>query len=206
MKRAAFVFVLLFVCGVPAAHAQYRTATVQGFGGLTFGTSSFDFGGSSFSSNVGGSVSGALTPNIELFAEGGRMTDIKPPFLDLLDLTPVGLRVSAWYGTGGVRLIASPQHTVRPYAEASAGFARLRAGVSGLDGLDAALVNTALGFLNTTEPVLGFGGGLMLGSGPIAVDIGYRYKRIDADGVPSILNAGKTYQVNEARIGIGVRF
>lgn len=205
MKRTAFVIVMVLVGGLPAvAHAQGRSSSVQGFGGLTFGTS--DFGPNSTASNFGGAVSTALTPNIEIIGEGGRMSDIKPPLFELLDLTPVNLRVSAWYAQGGVRLIASPRLAVRPYTEATAGIARLRTSVSGFSGAGAAAINTALGFLNTTEPMFGLGAGVMLGAGPLAVDVGYRYRRIPADGLASVLNAGSAYQVNEARIGVGVRF
>ena len=51
-------------------------------------------------------MSTASIPDDLLLRE--RFTDIKPPLFDLLDFTPVGLRVSAWYGEGGVRFIASP--------------------------------------------------------------------------------------------------
>jgi opacity protein-like surface antigen len=54
--------------------------------------------------------------------------------------------------------------------------------------------------------VLGLGGGVVIGAGPVALDVGYRYKRINAGGIPAALNAGNAYQVNEARIGVGVRF
>lgn len=51
----------------------------------------------------------------------------------IVAFTPVDMRVSAWYGEGGVR-------TVRPYNEATAGSARLSTGVAGIrrrDGSDA---------------------------------------------------------------------
>ena len=63
-----------------------------------------------------------------------------------------------------------------------------------------------MSFLNRTEPLLGVGGGVLLEGGPFALDVGYRYKKIMATGVASALNAGNAYQVNEARIGFGVRF
>ena len=198
------IVLLVFVCALPAAASAQGNSSVQGFGGLTFGTS--DFGRSAMSANLGGAISTALTSNIEIVGEVGRMSDIKPPLYELLDLTPFDLRVSAWYGQGGVRLIASRTRAVRPYAEATAGVARLRAGVSGFGGRTDSLINAALGFVNRTEPMLGLGGGVVLGAGPLAVDVGYRYKRILAGGVASALNAGEAYQVNEARIGVGVRF
>jgi hypothetical protein len=205
MKRIVFLMAMVAVCGFPVvARAPSRTSSVQGYGGVTFGTS--DFAGLSAASSFGAGVSTGLTPNIQIIGEGGRLSDIKPPLFELLDLTPVNLRVSAWYAQGGVRLIASPHLTVRPYSEATAGIARLHTGLSGLTGVSATIVDGALGFLNRTEPMLGLGAGVVFGAGPVAIDFGYRYKRIMASGVQSVLNAGDAYQVNEARVGVGVRF
>jgi hypothetical protein len=206
MRKAVIAWAMLGVCVVPvAARAQDANTWVQGFGGLTFGTSSV-IGRSSFASSFGGAAAAGLTPNIQIVGEVGRLSDIKPPLLDLLDFTPVDLRVSAWYGSGGVRFIASPRSSVRPYAEATAGFARLSTGLSGFGGRTDAVIDTGLAFLNRTQPLLGAGGGVLLQGGPLALDVGYRYKKILASGVASALNAGNAYRVNEARIGIGVRF
>jgi len=68
------------------------------------------------------------------------------------------------------------------------------------------VLDAGLGFLNRTEPLLGVGGGVVLQGGPLAVDIGYRYKKIMASGVASALNARNDYQVNQVRIGLGIRF
>jgi hypothetical protein len=95
---------------------------------------------------------------------------------------------------------------VRPYAEATAGIARLSTGVSGFGGQTDAVIDAGLAFLNRTEPMFGVGAGVQLGRGPIALDLGYRHKRIMASGVASALNAGNTYQVNEGRIGLAFRF
>ena len=205
MRRMILPLVLV-VCTLPGtARAQSANTSVQGFGGFTFGTSSV-IGSRSLSPTFGGAVTADLTPNIQVVGEVGRMSDIKAPLLDLLDFTPVDLRVSAWYGEGGVRFIASPHSAVRPYAEATAGFARLSTGLSGFGGRTDAVINAGLAFLNRTEPLLGVGGGVLLQGGPLALDLGYRYKKIIATGVASALNAGNGYQVNEVRIGLGVRF
>ena len=135
------------------------------------------------------------------------MADIKSPLFDLLDFTNVGVRVSAYYGEGGVRFLAGSHSAVRPYAEATAGFAKLNAGVSGIGGTTGALINTGLNFVNTTQPMLGVGGGLLLQGGPVSVDLGYRYKKISAGNtITSALNAGNAYNVNQVRVGIGFRF
>jgi opacity protein-like surface antigen len=196
---AAAVFALL----PSAANAQGRS-DVQGFGGLTVGTSAF---GSAVSPTFGGRVNVGLTPNIQVIGEAGRLADIKSPLLDLIDFTGVGVRVSALYGEAGVRFIASPRSAVRPYGEATAGFARLNASVSGLSGRTDAIVDTALGLINSTRPMLGVGTGVLLQAGPMSVDLGYRYKKISpGNTVAALLNAGKDYQVNQVRIGVGFRF
>jgi hypothetical protein len=195
----------LLVSGLPlTAAAQSLNTSVQGYGGLTFGGS--DFGRTSIASSFGGAVAVGLTPNIQIIGAGGRMSDIKPPVFELLAFTPVDLRVSAWHAEGGVRFIASPHLSVRPYTEATAGVAHLQTGVSGFSGRSDAIIDTALEFLNRTEPMLGLGAGIVFGAGPLAVDVGYRYKRILATDVASALNGGDAYQVNEARIALGVRF
>jgi len=205
MRQVLMVSATLIVCALPSvARAQDGNTSVQGFGGLTFGTSSVL--GTSTASTFGGSIAAGLTPNIQIIGEVGRLSDIKPPLLDLLDFTPFDLRVSAWYGEAGVRFIASPHSNVRPYAEATAGMARLSTGLSGFGGRTDAVIDAGLGFLNRTEPLLGVGGGVVVQGGPIALDIGYRYKKIMATGVASALNARNDYQVNQVRIGLGFRF
>lgn len=187
-----------------AAHAQSGNNDIQGFGGLTVGTSTF---GSAASPTFGGRVGVGLTDHIQLVGEAGRLADISSPLFDLLDFTDVGVRVSAFYGEGGIRFIASPHTAVRPYAEATAGFARLNAGISGIGGTTGAVVNTALNVLNRTQPMLGVGGGVVLQGGPVSVDFGYRYKQISAgNAITSALNAGNPYKVNQVRVGIGFRF
>ena len=204
MRRNVLVLAVL-VCAMPAAaFAQGTDRSIQGFGGVTFGTSSL--AGTSAASTFGGRFTAGLTPNIEVIGEAGRMSDIKPPLLDLLDFTPVDLHVRAWYGEGGVRFIASPRSSVRPYAEATAGFARLTTDLGGFGGRTDAIVDTGLAFLNRTEPLLGAGGGVIVQGGPISLDVGYRYKKIMAGGVASALNAGNAYEVNQVRVGLGFRF
>jgi opacity protein-like surface antigen len=205
MRQLLMVSATLIVLAVPSvARAQNGNTSVQGFGGLTFGTSSVL--GTSTASTFGGNIAAGLTPNIQIVGEVGRLSDIKPPLLDLLDFTPFDLRVSAWYGEAGVRFIASPHSNVRPYAEATAGMARLNTGLSGFGGRTDAVLDAGLGFLNRTEPLLGVGGGVVVQGGPIALDIGYRYKKIMATGVASAINLRNDYQVNQVRIGLGFRF
>lgn len=205
MRQLIRAVLVAAVCLVPAvASAQDGNSEVQGFGGFTFGTSSF---GTSTATTFGGRAAVGLTDNLQIIGEGGRMTDIKAPLLDLLDFTPVGVRVSAWYGEAGVRFIASPRAKVRPYGEATAGFAKLSPEVLGVGGPAGAIIDTSLRVVDRTEPLLGAGAGVVLQGGPIALDLGYRYKKIMAGNtVASALNGGQDFGVSQFRIGLGVRF
>ena len=203
MRNAVIVAALAAALAMPsAAHAQQTQ--VQGFGGMTVGTSTF---GSAVTPTFGGNVAADLAPNMQVIGEAGRLNDIKSPLFDLLDFTSFGVRVSAWYGEAGVRFIASPRSTVRPYSDATFGFARLNAGVTGLSGSTDAIVNAGLNLINSTRPMLGVGAGVQIGRGPIALDLGYRYKQISpGNTIASLLNANRPYRINQVRIGVGVRF
>jgi opacity protein-like surface antigen len=196
---------LAAACAVPATARAQGSGEITGFGGLTVGTSTF---GSAVSSTFGGRVAANLTPNLQVLGEAGRLTDIRSPLFDVLDYTNLGLRVSAFYGEGGVRFLGgSPHSNFRPYGEATAGFAKLSAGVSGLPGgIADGIVDTALAFVNTTRPVLGVGTGIVIQGGPVSVDVGYRYKKISTNAIVSALNAGQDFQINQVRVGIGFRF
>jgi Outer membrane protein beta-barrel domain len=176
-------------------------AHVEGFGGMTFGDTTP-------ASTFGGGVGIPLTNSIHIVAEGGRLSNLNPELLEtVLDFTPVDFRLSAWYGEAGVRFLVPTQSAVRPYAEATAGFARLKPGLDGIAGTPGVLLDAALSFLDRTEPMLGLGGGVIVQGGPIVLDLGYRYKKIMADGtVQSLLSGGDALDVSQARIGVGVRF
>ncbi len=208
MQRAFIAAAVLAVCSVAAtARAQSTNRAIQGFGGITFGTSSTPFlGGTSTAPTFGGTAVAGLLPNLQVVGEFGRMSDIKPPLFNLVDdYSPVGLHVTAWYGEGGVRWIASPHSSVRPYGEATAGWARLSTDVTGFGGATYEGVEEGLGFLNRTDPLLGVGGGVVFQTGALAIDVGYRYKKILASGLASTLNGGD-YHVNDVRVGVGFSF
>ena len=190
---------LAFALVIPAV-ASAQQSQFQGFGGLTFGDVTN-------SSTFGGGVAVPLSDNLQIIAAGGRMTDVMPSLVDtVLDFTPIDVRVSAWYGEAGLRFITSSGRGVRPYVETTAGFARLRPGFTGAPSRANAIVNTALNFLDRTEPMLGAGGGVVVQGGPVFLDLGYRYKKILAGDSLSGFLTGGDFSVNEARIGVGVRF
>jgi len=115
--------------------------------------------------------------------------------------------VSAFYGEGGVRLLAAPRAAVSPYVEGSAGIAHLRFGINGLGSSTDAIVRAALNLVDTSDPIVGGGGGILFHGGPLQFDLGYRYKRIVTDSVlSSILSAGQKLDSHQVRFGVGVRF
>lgn len=196
LSRAGLLAAALLM---PSA-ASAQNGQFQGFGGLTFGDVTS-------SSTFGGGIAVPLSDNLQIIGEGGRMTNLMPSLVDsLIDLTPVDLRVSAWYGEGGLRFIASPGRSIRPYVETTAGFARLATGLNGIGSTGDALVNTGLQFFGRTEPILGAGGGVVVQGGPLVLDLGYRFKKILAgDSLQGLLTGGDI-PVHQFRVGAGVRF
>jgi len=191
--------IVAIVLAVPST-ASAQGGQLQGFGGLTFGDVTD-------SSTFGGSVAIPLSDNLQIIGEGGRMRDLMPSLVGaLVDLTPVDLRVSAWYGEGGLRFIAPSGRSIRPYVETTAGFARLTTGFSGADPTADAIVNTGLQFFGRNEPLLGVGGGVVLQGGPVFLDLGYRYKKIFAGESLQGLLTGGDISINQVRVGAGVRF
>jgi opacity protein-like surface antigen len=202
MRRLTFsAAVVLGIFLSSSASAQSRGGQIEGFGGTTFGTTTS-------APTFGGRIAVPLGDHVQLVGEGGRLTDIKAGLLDdALSFTDVDVDMSAWYGEGGLRFTGSRHSAVRPYVEATAGMARLSPSV-GLDGWLGAVTNTGLTFLSRTEPLVGAGAGVMLQGGPVVVDLGYRYKKILAsDALSSAFSlGGDGFDVNQVRVGVGVRF
>ena len=185
-----------------AAWAQDGTASAVAFGGMglnSFSTSQLDFG-----VNVGKE----LTPSVQVIGEVGRINDMLPSLTaGLLTLSPYDVRVSSFYGEGGLRLLAAPDSSLNPYIEGTVGIARLTPHVSGFGSAVDALTSTGLSLLRGTDPMVGFGGGVLLRGGPVVADLGYRYKQVvGADSFAAILGAGQALRAHQIRFGIGVRF
>jgi opacity protein-like surface antigen len=69
------------------------------------------------------------------------------------------------------------------------------------------VTRTALSLLDSTDPIAGFGGGVMFRGGPLLIDVGYRYKQIFSDSlVGAVLSAGQDLRSHQVRFGMGVRF
>src|SRR4029434_10067337 len=196
---AAILLATLFTA--PIAYAQEPKASLQGFGGI--GVNSVN----TLHPTFGGAIVGDLTPNIQFLGEVGRLGDVLPSRTQtLIGFTPVDLSVSAFYGSGGVRLSARPS-AVRPYLEASAGIAKLQPHVSGIaPGLPGVLTNVGLSLLDRTSPIASLGGGVMLQGGPLFADIGYRYVQVFGNSWMDALALGGSLSTNEVRVGVGVRF
>ncbi len=200
MQRQSIAAMAVCVALATPAGAAAQSAHLQGFGGFTFGDVAT-------ASTFGGSLAVPLTSNIQIVGEAGQMTDVMPSLLDTaLDFTPVDVRLAAWYGEGGIRFIGGRRSAVRPYAEATAGMARLRTRVAGFGSEADFITNTALRFLDTTKPVLGVGGGVLLQGGPLFLDLGYRYKKVMAGDALQALLTGGDFTASQVRLGLGVRF
>jgi hypothetical protein len=203
-RRTALSLLLAAGLAPAAAMAQDGTASAIGFGG----TSLNSFSTSASKVDFGFNVAKELTPNIQVVGEFGRIGNMLPSLSSgLLAFTPYDVSLSAFYGEGGVRLLAAPDSGVSPYVEATAGIARLSPHVSGFGSTADAILGVGFGFLRSTEPILGVGGGFMLRGGPIVADVGYRYKQVaGSDSLVGLLGAGQNLRAHQVRFGIGVRF
>ena len=204
-RRTALSFLLAMSLVPAAASAQERTASAVAFGGASLNS----FSPSASKIDFGVNIAKDLTPNIQAVGEFGRVGDMLPSLSTSLlpAFTPYEVGVSAFYGEGGIRLLAAPDSGVNPYVEASAGIARLTPHVSGFGSSADAIAALGLGLLRSTDPILGFGGGFLLRGGPVVADVGYRYKQVvGGDSFASILALGQNLRTHQVRFGIGVRF
>lgn len=203
MMAAAFA-ALVVVMAPDRASAQ---TTIDGFGALPVDHLA-SLGDSSVPVDFGGRVSFDVVPAVQVIGEFGRLGNVMPPFIDTgLAFTRIDLTMSAFYGEGGVRLLAAPRSAVSPYVEGTAGVAHLRFGARGLGSTTDALVRAALNLVDTRDPLFGAGGGVLLRGGPLHIDVGYRYKRIVPNSMlGSVIGLGQDLQTHQVRFGAGVRF
>ena len=191
------------VCGPSVAVAQERTSLV-GFGGLSFSSVTSD----SFRPSVGGTLTFNITPAIEIMGEAGHLDNVLPTLSNAaFSAVDLGLRLSAFYGEGGARLLMAPGGPVTPYVEGTAGVARLGMSIDRFGSIGNAAATLALHFVDRTTPTVGAGGGVLLRGGPVVFDIGYRYKQLFANDILRIaLGFGQQLHTHQARVGFGVRF
>ena len=104
MTRLTTAVVFVASLAVPGHASAQERSFVQGFGGLSLGSS---FGFTNSSSDFGGVFGSHVTPNMTIVGEAGRIGNVLPPVADaLFDLSPFDYSASAWYAQGGVRSIA----------------------------------------------------------------------------------------------------
>ncbi len=205
--RIAAVWAVVSMAALPGiASAQ---TSLSGFGALPIDHLSSSFRNSSVPVDFGGGVSFEVVPGVQLFGELGRLGNVMPKFLDSgLAFTRLDVTTSAFYGEGGVRLLAGSRSAVRPYVEGTAGVAHLRFGARGIGSTTTdALIRAALNLVDTRDPMFGAGGGVLMRAGPLQIDLGYRYKKIVANSVLSnVIGLGQDLQSHQVRFGAGVRF
>ena len=205
MRFACAVAVAVLSLAAPVR--TYAQTSLDAFGALPTNQLS-SFGDSGVPFDFGGRVGFEVLPGVHVMGEFGRLSNVMPDLIATgLGFTGNNLKASAFYGEGGVRLLALPRSAVSPYVEGSAGVAHLQFGVNGLGSATDAIVRAALSFVDTSDPIVGGGGGVLLHGGPLQIDLGYRYKRIlTGSTLSSILSAGDRLDVHQLRFGVGVRF
>lgn len=192
-------------CFAPGAAWAQGTAArdvgvIGGFGGMSIDSAS------TATPHLGGTITVALTPNIHIVGEAGRLGNVLPSLSDSI-FSLAGVRASALYGEGGVRFVATPRSAVSPYAEATAGVARIGVSSDRLGTVGDLILPAAFSFMSRTGPVLGVGGGVLLRTGPMVFDVGYRYKQLyPPTAVEIALGLGQQLRSHQVRAGIGVRF
>ena len=197
MRRILGIITLLLL--LPGVALAQGTSSVVGFGG--FSINGFD----SSSTSLGGAVSVNLTPGIQAIGEFGHLGNVLPTTAGTL-FSAAGIGVSAFYGEGGVRLMA-PRAALAPYAEATAGVARLNFDTPNVGGFAGIATDLALSFVDHTTPIASIGGGLMVRTGPAVFDVGYRYKKLFADDtLQAVLGLGEPLHAHQLLFGVGVRF
>ena len=199
--------VVAVVSAVMAPAWAAAQTSLDGFGSVQMDHLA-SLGDSGFPVDFGGRVSFDVVPAVQVFGEFGQLGSVMPPLAETgLAFTRLGLTASAFYGEGGVRLLAAPRSAVSPYVEGTAGVAHLRFGATGLGSTADALIREALDLVDTSAPLFGIGGGVLLQSGPLRFDVGYRYKYIQANSaVSSLFSIGQKMQSHQIRFGAGVRF
>ena len=201
---AAALAVLSIVITPARSSAQ---TSLDAFGSVPIDRLS-SLGDSGFPVDFGGRVSFDVRPAVQVFGEFGRIGNVMPSLVETgLAFTRLDLRASAFYGEGGVRLLAAPRSAVSPYVEGTAGVAHLNLESRSFGSTTDALIRAGLNLIGTREPMFGAGGGVLMRAGALNVDVGYRYKRIATNSVlGSVLSAGQQLQAHQVRLGVGVRF
>ena len=205
--RLIFAALLAAASVVMAPSRSLAQTSIDGFGAVPIDHLA-SLNDSGFPVDFGGRVSFDVVPAVQLFGEFGRIGNVMPSLIDTaLAFSRIDLTASAFYGEGGVRLLAAPHAAVSPYVEGTAGIAHLDLGTRGLGSTTDTLIRAALNLVDTRDPIVGAGGGVLMRAGALNIDVGYRYKRIIANSaLSSVLSIGQQMQSHQVRFGAGVRF
>ena len=203
MTNGVAIGAALLLAAPAWAHAQSglaeRTGAIGGFGGTTFTSATT-------SPDVGGTLTFALTPHVHVLGEAGRLGNVLPSLSDSL-FSIAGVRANAFYGEGGVRILATPRSPASPYAEATAGVARIGISSARFGDVGDLLLPAAFALMSRTGPVAGVGGGVLVRTGPLVFDVGYRYKQLyPPTAVELALGLGQQLRSHQVRAGVGVTF
>lgn len=192
---------------VAAAQNRGSVDLVSGFS-LTQGTSLTSTSSFSSGMNFAGRVGFNVTPGFQAVGEVGRIGNVLPSYTAaLLSFSPYDIKASAFYGEGGVRAFLAPRSAVSPYVESTMGVAHMNLRVAGISATETDLLNLGLGLVSRTSPLASVGGGVVMRSGRMTFDVGYRYKKIFArELVTKLLGVGQSLKSQQVTFGVGVRF
>ena len=119
--------------------------------------------------DFGGRVSFDVVPAVQVFGEFGRLGNVMPPLVETgLAFTRLDLTASAFYGEGGVRLLAAPRSAVSSVRRGDGRRRASRFGARGLGSTTDALIRAALNLVDTRDPIFGVGGGVLHAGGAAA--------------------------------------
>jgi opacity protein-like surface antigen len=187
MRRLVLPFLVVLAVTAPAA-AEDR-GFVRGLGGVTFeGDPAAMFGG-------GGGIN--VGENLSVTLELGRMQNVSSSSIEedldsvvalarLLGFNAdVDLDTRLFYGLAGLRYDASAGSRVRPFLEASGGFATVSHDLDiSIGGFN--VPRTLLDQVDTadhTDPMFSGGGGVRVDfSENVGMDLGYRYSHVFVEG------------------------
>ncbi len=200
MKRLLMTIVLLGMTSTVWAQASSVTQQAASAGEQRFyvtGNAGVTFGNTT-SSTFGGEFGMKIGDSLELFGEGGRMTDVTSSGMQSSAATignwlgSLGQGAATWnvetpanFGAAGLRYVF-PAGSVQPYVATSIGMANVeRKTTFALNGSDVTGSLPSLGVSlgedlsgRSNEFLFTAGGGVRLPLGAVLVDVGARYGRI----------------------------
>ncbi len=214
MRRSIAVLVLVLLAWPLPARGQARSSATTPDHGYIEGNAQSAFGNVT-SQSYGAEVGFAVTPDVQLFVEGGRVRNVATSeisasaqaiasFLSASNANVTfTVKQPVTFVGAGVRYLVPVQSQVRPYVVVGAGVAKVRQDVRFLiGGTDITSTATQYGVQlgsdlsgDFTKPLLTLGAGVMVPLWhQLGLDLQYRYGRIFAEG----------QGINVSRAGLGI--